>query len=341
MPSREIYDRCLRSGYPVHLNPYERYDSLASEDDLELFFGLLGLFTDSQGNNPVITANCVVANPDFEKIKNADFNEYHFESIVETFKKYPKHSKCFDLWKDGYSSKVFFPQFHAREHLNVSKFMQALSTKNMDAHFAFNSNMPGSISRDSKIKGNLYVEATHYKSDRDKTNKLNIYLEGLDLFEKLFGYKSKSIVPTNYIWSPDYFESISKKGVEFIQGTVKYREPNVKKDIYHKRFMGQKNAYNQIDLLRNCTFEPTTSGPDSLKNCLSDIDIAFRMKKPAIICTHRINYVGYISQTNRDKNLKTLNYLIKAILKKWPETEFMNSVTLGELIKNENSNTSF
>jgi hypothetical protein len=63
------------------------------------------------------------------------------------------------------------------------------------------------------------------------------------------------------------------------------------------------------------------------------------MNKPAIICTHRINYVGYIDSSNRDSNLKKLNDLLIAILKKWPETEFMNSVTLGELIQYENSYT--
>ena len=50
--------------------------------------------------------------------------------------------------------------------------------------------MPGSIPKLEPQKGNDYVEATCYHSEIDKQEKLNIYLEGLDLFEELFGYKS-------------------------------------------------------------------------------------------------------------------------------------------------------
>jgi hypothetical protein len=40
MPSREVYEKCLRAGYPVDLIVYERYDSLVSKDDLELLYEL-------------------------------------------------------------------------------------------------------------------------------------------------------------------------------------------------------------------------------------------------------------------------------------------------------------
>ena len=56
MPSKDVYNKCLKAGYPVNLNPYEKYDSLASKDDLEILFDLLSEFKDSNGRNPVITA---------------------------------------------------------------------------------------------------------------------------------------------------------------------------------------------------------------------------------------------------------------------------------------------
>ena len=99
MPSREVYQKCLKAGYPVDQSEYERVDSLASEEDLELLFDLLLSFRDLHGNHPVLTANCLVANPDFERIKEAKFREYHYESILDTFKKYPAHQGNFTLWK--------------------------------------------------------------------------------------------------------------------------------------------------------------------------------------------------------------------------------------------------
>jgi len=92
--------------------------------------------------------------------------------------------------------------------------------------------------------------------------------------------------------------------------------------------------YGQRFLIRNAIFEPALldSADDPVRNCLKDISIAFRMKKPAVICTHRLNYVGFLDENNRDKNLKMLQELLDSILEKWPEVEFMNSVQLGLLI---------
>ena len=63
--------------------------------------------------------------------------------------------------------------------------------------------------------------------------------------------------------------------------------------------------------------------------------IAYYWNKPAIISTHRLNYVGYINPSNRDKNLKLLDHLLSSILKKWPDVEFMTSVELGDTILND------
>ena len=37
MPSKEVYNKSINNGYKVDLNPYERYDSLASEEDLTYY----------------------------------------------------------------------------------------------------------------------------------------------------------------------------------------------------------------------------------------------------------------------------------------------------------------
>ena len=73
MPSREVYEKCLKAGYPVDRNAYERFDSLESNEDLELLFETLSKFKDQHGNHPVITANCLVVNPDFKKIRESGY----------------------------------------------------------------------------------------------------------------------------------------------------------------------------------------------------------------------------------------------------------------------------
>lgn len=336
MPSKDIYNKCLNNGYRVDQNSYERYDSLLSEEDLNNLFDVLSGYKDHTGNHPVITANCVVANPDFEKIRNDNFKNYHFELVSETFKRYPNHSDNLNIWKQGIKEKIFFPQFHAREHINVSMLMNALQSGNRDALFGFDNNMAGSIMHGNGNTDNYFVAASDYHSASDKADKLNLFLEGLDLFETIFGYRSQTLIPPNYIWSPDFDKAVSEKGVLYYQGIRKIKEPIPgHKPKYHNHYMGKQNALGQTYLIRNAHFEPSISAKniDSIvKRCLSDIAIAFRMKKPAIICSHRINYVGYINESNRDRTLKALSHLIAKTLRQWPDVEFVNSAELGSLI---------
>jgi hypothetical protein len=336
MPSREVYEKCLKAGYPVDRNPYEKFDSLESNNDLELLFEILSKFTDQQGNHPIITANCLVANPDFARIKESGYQSYFYERVTETFKRTPSTDRGFDLWQEGQAKGVFRMQFHGREHLNVGLFMRALQEKNADVLFAFDMGMPGIMLKSNGDIGNYFVEATHFKTHEDKAEILAAILDGLDIFEELMGFKSASLIPPNYTWSNDFNEAVGQKGVKYFQGYSKIREPqmNGKAPIKHSYFLGQQNIIGQLNLIRNASFEPTLSKVPTLamNNCLHDVSAAFAMGKPAIVSTHRINYMGSIFPSNRDDNLKLLKKLLDILLLKWPDIEFMASDTVGNLI---------
>jgi len=340
MPSREVYARCIKAGYPVHKNPYEKYDSLLSEEDLDHLFTVLSSFKDKNGRHPVITANALVANPDFGKIKASGFETYHNEPITDTFKRYPKHANSFELWKQGMHAGVLFPQYHGREHLNVSKFMNALQNRDEDVLFGFDNQMPGCMPKGNPARGNTYVQATAYDSVKDKSDKLNIYLDGLKAFEQLFGYKSKTIIPTNYSWSEEWNNELAGYGIKAIQtnGQLKdYSRPDGKRSIRHQ--LGSVHKTSGIKyLVRNCVFEPSLykqNISDPVGNCLRQMDIAFKLGKPAIITSHRINFCGFIHSSNSTENLKLLKGLIRESLNKWPEIIFLNSAELLETMHHD------
>jgi len=100
--------------------------------------------------------------------------------------------------------------------------------------------------------------------------------------------------------------------------------------VFH--WLGQKNKYSQRFITRNCFFEPSEKSKDWVDSCLKDIEIAFRWYKPAVISSHRVNYIGALNKSNRDNGLTQLKQLLRSMLKKWPEVEFMTSDQLGDLI---------
>jgi hypothetical protein len=71
-----------------------------------------------------------------------------------------------------------------------------------------------------------------------------------------------------------------------------------------------------------------------VSDCLERIDIAFKCKKPAIIGSHRLNFIGFIDENNRTKNLKQFRILLKEIVKRWPSIEFVSTDELDSLFKN-------
>lgn len=335
MPSKKVYDYCLKKGYRVDKNIYTKYDSLASEDDLNLLFNVLIKFKDTNHRYPVITANCLVANPDFKKIKNSEFNDYHYELLTSTFNNYPKHQRNWQIWGDAIDKGLFFPQSHGREHLNEHRFLCDLRNGVEEAIFAFNLEMPGIFLKNNLKEGNNYVVPLEFYDQSDKYLKCRAIDDGLKQFEKIFGYKSNSFIAGNYVWDNSIERILRSNSVDFIQGS---RYQNIPKGKYRgfvkkRHHLGEKNKYNQLYLLRNVSFEPSSfTGLSVVDNCLSQISLAFKFRRPAVIATHRVNYVGFIDEANRNRSLKLLHDLLVSILKKWPDCEFMTSVELGNLI---------
>ncbi|PWN07805.1 hypothetical protein [Rhodohalobacter mucosus] len=338
MPSLDVFQRLVQRGIRVDRCPYTSFDALASEEDLEDLFSALMEFRDKNGSHPVITANAVMMNPDFEKIRSSGFMEYHGEPFTETLKKYPRHDRSFSLWKQGMSDKLFAPQFHGREHLNVKAWMQAMQKRDSVERAVFNENMFWAGSGEEQ-KGHLSIRAAFDLKDlSDLDTHREILRDGLTQFEHLFGYKSESFIAPNFIYHPDLNQPLAEKGVRLLQG-MKYQllpiEDHEKRKMV-RRIQGKQNELGQFDLVRNCVFEPSQKADnyDNIGTCMKGIWNAFFWKKPAIITAHRLNFIGYIHPGNREKNLALFRALLKKMLKRWPDIEFMTSRELGTLMSN-------
>ena len=336
MPSRAVYDQFLAKGVPANTHYFAKNDCLESNSDLELLFEVLAANKDKNGQPAVITANAVVANPNFEKIEASNRKEYHYELITDTYNSYPNHDKVFDLWKkEGIGQNMLYPQFHGREHLNVTSWMKVINSDSPIENFAFeNKTLLGMRIPNEKPFGFNYMAAFEYFNKEHQLQIEEITKDGLQQFEKLFGYKSKSFISSCGIQGTHIDSILAAQGVEFNQNGHQFRpdgKGGVKAD---QKFWGDTNEFNQTYWRRNATFEPSRAPhEDWVDKCMAEIEVAFRWGKPCVINSHRVNYSSGIFEENRDNTLRLLDALLKAILKKWPEVEFMNSQQLGETIK--------
>jgi hypothetical protein len=328
-PSKEALKLFEKRGLGLGNSIYKN-DSLASNEDLDQLFNLLQSFKDSKGNALKITANAIMANPNFEKIKAAGFTQFYFEDFRITLQKYPEHDKAFLKWKQAIADNIFVPQFHGREHLQYKRWLKVLQSGNEDALFCFNSGATYSGKNDYS-----FMEAYDWDQPEDVNEQKKIVEEGLNMFENVFGFISKSFIAPCYNWDPKLEPMLASKGVQLIQGIRNQLIPTGIFDQYERlpHYFGEVNSAGLKYNIRNCFLEPSQlPGKDWVDSCLAQVQSAFLLKKPAVVCSHRINYIGFINQHNRDRGLKDLQRLIKMVLKKWPDVTFISTDQLNDLL---------
>lgn len=321
-------------------DPFSKYDALESETDLNELYNVLLSHKDKHGNPPTITANCVVANPDFDKIRASNFTKYIYEDITQTFARYPEHANSFSLWQHGIKEKVFYPQFHGREHLNVDLWIKSLQAKDFIFMTAFDNQTFAANPNANFTKGNNIMAALDYNTEIERKNKIEVLRDGHNLFTKLLGYNSKSFIAPCYIWDTNLEEELYKMDVHYLQGSKFQNIPNINLNHYTKKYhyTSQKNKFGQYYFVRNALFEPVLNNKiEWVDECMKSITNAFLWGRPAIIGAHRLNFIGYIHPENREKNLSMLNDLLRRIIKKWPDVEFVNSAELGAIISKNNA----
>ncbi len=331
--SKAAYERLIAKGLELDRSNFTKFDALESNRDVENLFEVLTKYKDVSGRHPVFTPMCVVANPDFDKIKASEFTEYYFESFLETCKKYPAHDKVGELWQTGIKERLFVPQLHGREHLNVAKWMRALHAGNEGLRQAFDHQSFGA----SWYKGQQlpeYLAAFDPETTADIPAYEKIIRDAGRMFQEICGYQPKHFIASNSPEPQSLEKTLKEIGVEYLTRYKIQRYP-LGNGKYTKQFnwLGKRNKLGQIYLTRNAGFEPSGNlNKDWVNDCLAEIKNAFQWKKPAIISSHRVNYIGFIDPSNADRGLKQLDLLLSAIMKNWPESEFLTSAELGDLI---------
>lgn len=340
MRSAEDKKALEKKGFDFTNQDFNLYDALESNEDLSHLFEVLSSYKDCEGNHPVITAVSIVGNPDFERIKESGYREYYWETMKDTCKRYPEHDKVCDLYHYGIQKKLFYPVFHGREHLNVQRWLRLLREGNESLLCAFEHGVTG-ISKDMHGNPLGSMQAAFILDNMDEIPFMRkIIKDGTDEFERLWGYRARYFIPTDGPFNNTLVPDLKTAGIDYMLGERIQREPlgNGKyKKHYH--WLGQKNSLRLIYLTRNGFFEPSIASQgfnvDPIGKCLCYIRDAFRWCKPAVISSHRLNYIGYINKTNRERNLELLDKLLRTILQIWPDVVFMNSVQLGDLIRHD------
>ena len=325
--STQDQEALVKKGLIIN-NRFDQYDSLETNEDLELLFEVLTKYKDHNGNHPCITAVTNVANPDFKKIKESDFQEYHYETIASTYLRYPDSDRVLNLTHEGIQNKIFIPQSHGREHVQVNWWMEELQNKDSFASkffdheffFLYNSLLK------NNYRGRDIVAAFDVLTQDDLDSQIIIAKDSLIIFDNLFGFKSKIFTPPALFYNPQIEEIIKREGIDWIDVGRLFKVPQTDgTEKWQFNYLGRKKKSGLKVLVRNAMFESNISQSESAGDrCLYDIEQAFKLRQPAIISNHRACFTGRIDDNNRRKGLFELDLLFSRIVKKWPDVEFIS-----------------
>ncbi|HMK07118.1 MAG TPA: hypothetical protein VK476_06290 [Flavobacterium sp.] len=318
---------------------FDLFDTLETKQDLEQLYAVLDSVRDKNGRPAVFTPFALPCNIDFEKMAAENYKQYHYEMLPVTYEKLSKlqpeaYQNAWNLWKDGIAKGFLKPQFHGREHLNLAIFNDKLQHKDAELLTALKNRSFTSIS-DQAYPTMSSTAAFDFWDVTENENFTSIIEDGLDCFEKVYGYKSNYFTPPVYSIHDSIFKTLKENGIKYIDlGLVRKAHLGLNKFKSEFNYIGKKTKDGLTTIVRNVVFEPTEDrGMDWVAFTMKQIEAAFRWNKPAIISSHRVNFCGHIDPMNREKGLSALKKLLEEITKKWPEVEFMAADELAELIQ--------
>jgi len=317
--------KALENMNAAGMKSYSRFDALdtlETKQDLEQLFEVLSSVKDKNSRSAVFTPFALPCNIDFEKMESEDFQQFHLETLPETYQKLTvqqpeAYQGTWDLWQTGIEKGYLKPQFHGREHLNLHIFNDKLKKRDTELLTALKNKSYTSIS-DDDYPTMSSTAAFDFWDVKENETLAPMIEEGLQLFEKVYGYKSNYCTPPVYNIHHSLFETLKQNGVEFIDlGLVRKEHQGFNQYKTSVNYTGKSTKEGLSIIVRNVVFEPTEDrGIDWLAFTMKQIETAFRWNKPAIISSHRVNFCGHIDPENRKKGLETLQRLLQEIVKK-------------------------
>jgi len=322
---------------------FDAYDTLETREDLEMLYETLASVKDQHGNSAVFTPFALPCNINFEALQENKFSVYERELLPDTYQKLAARTPeayegTWQLWQEGIAKGLLVPEFHGREHLNLKVLEEKLARKDTEVLTALQNRSYTSISNNNYPTIG-YTVAFAFWEEEDLQKYPAIIRTGLQDFEQVYGRKSTVFTPPAQQFHPSLEPVIWQNGVQAMDKPLMGKQ-HLGKGNYKRQWntSGYSATTGKVTLVRNVVFEPTqTNNIDWVSHTLKQIEAAFRWNRPAIISSHRVNFCGHVDPENRKKGISTLQKLLKQIVQRWPDVEFMAANELSSLINKSTS----
>jgi hypothetical protein len=195
------------------------------------------------------------------------------------------------LWKikrEMQLAGIWHPELHGRWHYDPQRRMQATAASEAVQRAASSQVLPFPGAGSAWEMG----------SWRDMTVLADELDRSLEQFAELFGYRPRSVIAPDYRWDDGHEQLWCDRGLRVIQGQRQQLRASwvgaagrLRKVLHRAWTRWSRSDRAYID--RNCLFEPVQDPADtaSARKARNDILEAWGRGEPAVMQTHRINFV--------------------------------------------------
>lgn len=320
----------LRRRIPNLSGYMDNFDALETREDLAALFEVLERARGADGKPAVVTAYALSANPDFDTLRSE--GRYVPEALPDTFARLEVEQKqayegTWALWQEGMHRELLHPQFHGREHFSLPLIEAKLAKNDDDLRANLEVDSMAGLRRLPAMPGVGFTHSFGLHDESLLPCQREVIKDGLDRFEKVFGFRSRTFTPPAQRLHPLLDDFVFRHGVRAIDKPFLTRRPTGKgKSRPMVSFLRAPTRERPGTIVRTLSFEPCSNArSDAIGHALRQIELAFRFRKPAIISSHRVNFAGHIDPSNRSRGLTALRALLAAITRRWPDARFITA----------------
>ena len=326
MRDLEAFERLKTKGYKLGQRDCDCY-SLELPEDLEALYRVLSKHSDSFGLPPIFTCNFVVSKPDYEKIAETGFQEFHVLDLSQGVPDLWKNrDRLLNVYKEGIKQGLVYPGYHGLCHFRYDAWLKALQDGESDLLDCFREHVSFIFSMRGDSFNYEYLESVNPIIFLSLSKQEEIIKKGVGIFNKIFGFSPVVTTAPRCAWNCDTEKAWHKNGIRYISAGNRRKTATSLSD--HR--LGERNLWDMIYLIRNVNFEPIRD--NACIDAFIEIDFLFKVKQPAILETHSINFFSSIKNF-REKSLERLDQLLYLIEEKYPDVVYLSSQQFGDILE--------
>jgi len=308
-PDMEAYKALEGCGF---FTPVWSFGTLETPRDMGRLFDVLLAHKGGDGRPVVFQPYYIGANPDYDAIEANGFTAY--VDCALGFDIPPRWQRGDFIGKalEGWNQGIWQPEYHCRcHHFSGIRWVQKLKAGEKRARAAW----------EQVVYVCETVSERLGEYEGMEPARLREFIEGgFEMFQRTFGYRPNVALTSDWVeGSVKAMAGSGIKAVELVGG-------------------GEKEGVAGTGALsvptRNAQFEPLGNADSEVVGCLDDtlaaIEALWADNQPAMVSSHRTNYVSLDSNTI-DRNFALFEELLGRLLDAHPETVFLTGWEAAQL----------